>query len=366
MLASRAMRRLLPAALVPLLAVGPSCRAGRVETSRPAVPVKVAAATQATVPLKLEAVGRVEPLAEVAIKARVAGELTRVWFTEGQDVRAGDTLFTIDPRPYETALASAEAQLARDRALLRKAELDARRYADLLEQKLATPEQHDQVTANLEALRAAIDGDLSAVRNARLQLSYCTIASPIAGRTGALTWKQGNQVKANDDRPLVTVSQIEPIAAAFAVPSRWLGEVARGRGRPIRVSVSPTDGGGAADGVLSFVDNSVDAATGTVLLKARFENRGRELWPGQFVQATVVLGEEEGRVVAPTPAVQAGQEGSYVFVVKPDRTVELRPVKVARMDAREAVIASGLAPGETLVTEGQLRLVPGSRVDVRP
>jgi multidrug efflux system membrane fusion protein len=328
------------------------------------VPVKVGRTLQATVPVQLDAVGRIEPIAEVAVKARVGGELTKVWFTEGQSVSAGETLFTVDPRPYQAALEAAEALLARDRALLRKAELDARRYADLLEQQLATQEQHDQMTANLEALRAAIAGDQAAISNARLQLSYCTIESPIAGRTGALTLKAGNQVKANDDKPLVTVSQIRPIAAGFSVPARWLGEIARRRGRPIGVAVKPAESGGAALGTLSFVDNAVDAATGTVLLKATFPNVDEALWPGQFVQVTVTLGEEPDRVVAPAPAVQTGQSGAYVFVVNADQTVELRPVTVDRMDERDAVIATGLAAGEVVVTEGQLRLLPGSRVEI--
>jgi multidrug efflux system membrane fusion protein len=335
---------------------------GRAEAS---VPVRVARTLQATVPVQLNAVGRIEPIAQVAVKARVGGELTRVWFTEGQNVRAGETLFTIDPRPYQAALEAAEAQLARDRALQSKAELDARRYANLLEQQLATQEQYDQMAANLEALRAAIAGDQATVSNARLQLAYCTITSPIAGRTGALTLKRGNQVKADDDSPLVTVSQIRPIAASFSVPARWLGEIVRRRSHPIRVVVAPSESGAAAEGTLSFVDNAVDAATSTVLLKATFPNLNEALWPGQFVQVTATLGEEPDRVVAPAPAVQTGQSGPYVFVVKADQTVELRPVTVARMDERDAVIATGLAAGEMVVTEGQLRLLPGSRVDVR-
>jgi multidrug efflux system membrane fusion protein len=317
-------------------------------------------------PVQLSAVGRIEPIAEVAVKARVGGELTKVWFTEGQNVRAGETLFTIDPRPSQAALEAAEAQLARDRALLRKAELDARRYASLLEQQLAPQEQYDQMAANLEALRAAIAGDEAAVNNARLQLAYCTITSPIAGRTGALTLKRGNQVKADADSPLVTVSQIRPIAASFSVPARWLGEIARRRSRPIRVVVAPPENGATSEGTLSFVDNAVDAATSTVLLKATFPNVDEALWPGQFVQVSVTLGEEPDRVVAPAPSVQTGQSGPYVFVVKADQTVELRPVTVARMDERDAVIATGLAAGEIVVTEGQLRLLPGSRVDVHP
>jgi multidrug efflux system membrane fusion protein len=334
--------------------------------AQPAVPVTVAKVVEKTVPITFRAIGHVEPIATVAIKARIGGELQKAWFTEGQTVAKGSTLFTIDPRQYQAALRLAEAQLARDKALLEKAEADTRRYAGLVKQDFVTKEQYDQITSTAAALRAAVEADQANVDNARLQVAYCTITAPIEGRTGNLNVKVGNLVKADDTNPLVTVNQIRPIFANFSVPAQLLPQLTKHNGNRIGVTASLPHGmGPPEEGVLSFVDNAVDPATSTILLKATFANQDERLWPGQFVDIVVTLGEEPGRVVAPAPAIQTSQQGQYVFVVKADDTVELRPVKVDRIDEAEAVIDTGLKAGETVVTDGQLRLVPGAKVEIK-
>jgi multidrug efflux system membrane fusion protein len=362
-------RRRGAALLLPALATLAASCGGNGAATRgqpPPVPVTVAQVVQKTVPVSFRAIGHVEPIATVAIKARIGGELLKVSFTEGQNVAAGATLFAIDPRPYEAALAQAEAGLARNRALLAKADADAARYAGLVTQDYVTKEQYDQIVANAAALRATLAADQASVDNARLNLGYCTITAPVRGRTGALSVKTGNLVKANDDQPLVTINQTRPIYVAFPVPAQFLPALTSRREDGIRVTATLPGGEAATqEGVLSFIDNAVDPGSGTILLKATFPNQEEALWPGQFVDVTVVLGEEPNRVVAPAPAVQTGQQGLYVFVIKDDDTAEMRPVQVARIDDKEAVIASGLTAGETVVTDGQLRLIPGARVAVK-
>jgi len=313
--------------------------------------------------VSFRAIGNVEAIETVGVKARVGGELQKVGFAEGKSVRAGDVLFTIDPRPYRAALDQAEALLARDEALLAKAEDDTRRYAGLVEKDFVTREQFAQITSNAAALRAAVAADRAKIESAKLDLSFCTIASPVSGRTGNLMVKVGNLIKANDDRPIVTINQTDPIYVAFAVPAQLLPAVLQRRAAAVGVeAVVPGAGGPPAAGTLSFVDNAVDMSTSTILLKATFPNRDERLWPGQFVDVTVVLGEEADRVVCPSAAVQTGQQGQFVFVINDDQTVDLRPVTVDRMDEAEAVIAKGLSGGETVVTDGQLRLAPGGHV----
>ncbi|MCU0233162.1 MAG: efflux RND transporter periplasmic adaptor subunit [Thermoanaerobaculales bacterium] len=332
------------------------------------LPVPVAAATVElrTMPISFRAIGNVEAIETVAVKARIGGELLRVLFREGELVRRGDVLFVIDPRPYEAALAQAEAMLARDQALLGKAEADIGRYASLVGQDFVTKEQYDQVLADAAALKAAVAADQAAVVTARLNLEYCTILAPVTGRAGNLNAKVGNLIKANDDRAMVTINQIAPIKVSFSVPAQHLAAVLAHRRDGIVVIASlPADPAGPLTGELSFVDNAVDTSTSTILLKATFANAEERLWPGQFVDVTVVLGEESGRVVCPAPAVMTGQDGQHVFVIRDDRSVELRPVQVNRVDGPDAVIDRGLSAGETVVTDGQLRLVPGSVVDVK-
>lgn len=349
-------------AVLPLAACGGAKAKG--PSGPPPVPVTVGQVVQKTMPVTFRAIGHVEPIAAVAVKARIGGELQRVGFSEGQTVAAGATLFTIDPRPYRAALAQAEAGLARNRALLAKAEADSTRYAGLVSQDYVTKEQYDQILANVGALRAAIAADQANVDAARLNLAYCTITAPVSGRTGALSLKPGNLVKANDDKPLLTINQVQPIHVVFSVPAQLLPALAAKRAEALKVEAT-IPGGAAETGKLAFVDNAVDATSGTVLLKAVFANPSEALWPGQFVDVTVTLGEEADRVVAPAAAVLSGQQGQYSFVVKEDGSAELRPLKVARSDEHEAVIESGLSAGETVVTDGQLRLVPGAKVTVK-
>ena len=366
-IAASGLRSAAPAALAAVVALATACGGGQQQHgAQPAVPVTVGTVVQKTVPVTFRAIGHVEAIATVAVKARIGGELIRVWFEEGQNVAKGATLFTIDPRPYQVALRLAEAQIARDRALLVKAEADIKRYEGLVKQDFVTKEQYDQIVANAAALRAAVEADQANIDNARLQLGYCTITAPFGGRTGNLNVKVGNLVKADDSTPLVTINQIRPIFAAFSVPAQLLPQLTGHNGNRITVSARlPQNPGAPEDGVLTFVDNAVDTATSTILLKATFDNRDERLWPGQFVDIVVTLGEEPDRIVAPAPAVQTSQQGQFVFVVKDDRTVELRPVKVDRIDEAEAVIDEGLNAGETVVTDGQLRLVPGASVEIK-
>ncbi len=357
------------AAAAVLVAATFGCSRGESAAGRGAapVPVRVGKVERRTVAVTFRAIGTVEPLETVAVRSRVGGELVQVLFREGETVRAGAPLAVIDRRPYEAALAQAEAILARDQALLEKAEADVTRYAGLVAKDFITKESYDQMVANVAALRATVAADRAAVELARLNLEYCTILAPIPGRTGALTVKVGNLVKANDDKPLVTIHRTQPIQVAFAVPAQYLAPVLAQRENGIKVLAALAEGEEATEeGSLTFVDNAVDAATDTVLLKGTFANQRERLWPGQFVQVTVVLGEEPDRVVCPAAAVQTGQSGQYVFVVQEGDTVVLRPVVVARADEREAVVEQGLEGGETVVTDGHLRLASGVRVEVKP
>ena len=355
--------------IVPTLATAllGGCGDGRQQRrAQPAVPVTAAKVVQKTVPVTFRAIGHVEAIATVAVKARIGGELQKAWFTEGQNVEKGSTLFTIDPRQYEAALRLAEAQLAKDGALLEKADADIKRYEGLVKQDFVTKEQYDQIIATAASLRASVAADQANVDNARLQLAYCTITTPVEGRTGNLNVKVGNLVKADDATPLVTINQIRPIFATFSVPAQLLPQLSRHDGNRITVAASlPQNSGAPEQGTLTFVDNAVDTSTSTILLKATFANQDERLWPGQFVDIVVTLGDELNRIVAPAPAVQTSQQGQFVFVVKDDQTVELRSVKVDRMDETDAVIDSGLTAGETVVTDGQLRLVPGAKVEVK-
>jgi multidrug efflux system membrane fusion protein len=342
------------------------CKGGDKKASGPpAVPVTAAVAVRKTVPVSVRAIGHVEPIATVAVKARIGGELTEVHFREGQNVSAGATLFTIDPRQYAAALRQAEAQLARDQAQATKAEADVARYRDLVAKDFVTKEQYDQIVATAGSARASVEADQANADNARLQLAYCTITSPIAGRTGNLSVKVGNLIKANDDHGLVTINQVKPINVSFTVPAQLLPQIAKSDGRRLSVAALLPDEAMSEQGALTFVDNGVDPATSTVLLKATFPNEDERLWTGQFVDVTLILAEEADRVVVPGAAVQTSQQGDYVFIVKPDKTAELRLVKVARRDETEAVIESGLKGNETVVTDGQLRLATGARVDVK-
>jgi multidrug efflux system membrane fusion protein len=340
---------------------------GEASAAPTAIPVTTAAATRKSMPITLTVVGTAEAYSTVAVRSQITGELTSVAFSDGDDVTKGQLLFSLDRRPFETALEQAEANLQRDLAQAANAKAQTDRYRDLTSRGIATKEQLDQFATNAVALDATVAADRAAVESAKVQLTYATILSPISGRTGKLMVHPGNLVRANDTTPLVVINQIAPIYVSFGVPETQLGALKESMARrALDVEARPSeDKGPPSRGHVSFLDNAVDPTTGTIEIRGRFPNEDRRLWPGQFVNVTVTLGVEPDAIVVPTTAVQNGQQGTYVFVVKGDSTVELRPVKVSRAAGAETVVRSGLAAGETVVTEGQLRLVPGVRITAR-
>ena len=330
-----------------------------------AVPVAVGTVVRKTVPVEVRAIGNVQPYSTVSVKSRVAGQIIKVGFQEGQEVHKGDLLFRIDPRPYEVALKQGEANQARDEAQAHNAEADAARYEALFKQGIIARQQYEQVRTNAEALRSQVAADEAAIEITRVQLNYTSIRSPIDGRTGNLLVHEGNLVKEND-AILVVIHQIQPIYVAFSIPQQFLPEVKRFMAqRTLRARAIPKEGGAAATGDLTFVDNSIDVATGTIQLKATFANQSRSLWPGEFVDVVLDLSAQANALLVPSEAVQTGQQGNYVFVVKADNTAEVRPVMVGRSIEGQTVITSGVAAGETVVSDGQLRLTPGAKVKAR-
>ncbi|MBP8645312.1 MAG: efflux RND transporter periplasmic adaptor subunit [Syntrophobacteraceae bacterium] len=332
-----------------------------------AVPVTVTEALQKDVPVQLRAIGTVQAYSTVSIRAQVTGELLSVHFKEGQDVKKGDLLFTIDPKPFEARLKQAEAHLARDRAQLANARKQVERYGSVVRKGYVPEEQYDQISANAAALEASVRADEAAVEMAKLELSYCTIRSPIDGTMGEVKVHQGNLIKANDnDNPMVTIKQISPIHVSFFIPEKDLPEVKKhmAAGKLEVASIIPGNEGEPFSGALDFVDNTVDPGTGTIQLKALYSNQDKKLWPGQFVNVVLTLATQPNAVVLPSRAVQTGQGGKYLFVVKPDLTVDYRPVTVGRILDQEIVIEKGVAPGEKVVTDGHLRLAPGSKISI--
>jgi multidrug efflux system membrane fusion protein len=335
--------------------------------AREAVPVVVVTAVQKAVPLQLRAVGNVEAYAIVSVKSQVTGVLNQAHFKEGQDVKKGQLLFTIDPRPFEAALKQAEANLARDTAQVRNLREQVRRYAELVDKQYVSREQYDQIKANADAAEAVVDADKAAVENAKVQLSYCYIYSPVNGRVGSLLVNEGNLVRVNDASPLVIIHQINPINVSFAVPEQHLADLKRHMaGGKLHVDATfQSDESRPEQGILAFVDNAVDRSTGTIKLKAEFANRERRLWPGQFVNVALTLATQSDAVVVPAEAIQVGPEGQQVFVVKGDQRVEMRLVTVGRTQEGLAVVAKGLKPGEVVVREGQFLLGPDSLVEIK-
>ena len=332
-----------------------------------AVPVTVAQVVQKSMPIEITVIGAAEPYSSVSIRSQITGQMTAVNFTEGDDVRAGQVLFALDRRPLEAALEQAKANLDRDIAQAANAAAQFKRFQELADRGIATKEQVDTARTSMTALNATVNADRAALENAQVQLQYATITATISGRTGALQVHEGNLVRANDQTPLVVINQIAPISVAFAVPEARLPELKRYMERgALRVTATPPkDEAPPAVGRISFVDNQVDQTTGTIKLKGTFPNEDRRLWPGQFLNVTVTLTNDPTAIVVPTAAVQTGQQGQYVFVVKDDHTVEMRSVVVSRTSSAETVLANGVKPGETVVTDGHLRLVPGSLISVK-
>ncbi len=330
----------------------------------PAVPVVIAPVVTKTVPLRVQAIGNIEPYATVSLKARVDGQIVKVFFSDGQEVVAGQPLFQLDPRPAQALLQQAEAALLRDKAQLERARAQEQRYKDLLQKNFISQDAYAQFRTNVDTAEATARADEAVVDNGRLQLEYTTIRSPINGRTGKIAIQLGNMVKANDTNSLVVINQVSPVYLSFAVPEQYLGAIGKymAAGKlPVEARLSDSDSN-AVSGELAFIDNAVDASTGMVRLRAIFQNKDRVLWPGQFVTAVVTLHEQQNAIVVPSQAVQTGPKGQFVFVVN-DLVAEMREVVVERVEGPQTVIAKGLAAGEQVVTSGQSRLVPGIKVN---
>jgi membrane fusion protein, multidrug efflux system len=360
----RIHRRKLIQALGVVLAVAACSKPPEQRT--PPVPVQVAPVTQIAAPLTISANGVVEPLQTVAVQAQVGGTLDAVAFHEGDDVQAGQILFRIDARPFEAALRQAQAALARDEAQMQNAQRDAERYKALAEKDYVTKSQADQASSSAASLRATVVADSATVDNAKLNLGYTTIRAPIAGRTGRLLVRQGNLVRSNAD-PLVVINQLRPILVRFPVVQHDFPAVQRRTAQgPVTVRVATADSGRVNEsGTLAFLDNAVDSLTGTVTAKARFANQTNLLWPGEYVRATVELSVQANAIAIPTRAVLAGQQGSYVFVIGGDKTAKVRPISVGREVGEMTTIEQGLTAGEQVVVDGQSRLTPNAKVDVK-
>jgi membrane fusion protein, multidrug efflux system len=384
-------------ALAAVLALAGCDRAGSAQAPAAplAVPVTAGEAVEKSVPIQLTAVGNAMAYTTVGIKSQINGQVVQVHFKEGLDVRTGDLLFTIDPRPFEAALRQAEAallqrhaevqqaiaNLERDTAQLANARVQERRYRELVDRELVAREQYEQLQTNLAAMAATVQADRAAVENAKaseraaqatvdnakLQLAYTAIHAPIDGRTGNLLVQNGNIAKANDDNPMVVINQVHPMYVSFAVPEQHLAEIKKYRAEgQLRVEVRPPHQSQTlATGELTFINNAVDQTTGTIQLKATFANTDNVLWPGQFLDVVLTL-RNRTAIVVPSQAIQPGQQGPFVFVVKADATVEARPVVPGTRLGAETIVEQGLRAGERVVTDGQLRLVPGAKVEIKP
>jgi multidrug efflux system membrane fusion protein len=345
--------------------IAPDTRAA-IPKVAPTVPVGVAPVVARSVPVRLRAIGNVEPFTTVSVKARIDGQIVAVHFKDGQEVHKGETLFEIDRRPLEAQLQAAQANLLKDRALQDHANEQLKRYKELLDQKFVSPDAYAQIRTNAETAAAQIRADTAGIQSAQLSLDYCTIRSPITGYAGKIQIQEGNLVKANDTNPLVVINQVVPIDASFSVPEQSLAAVRKYQADgELQVTAQvPNSGLPPVAGRLSFIDNATDETTGTIKLKAEFQNVDKALWPGQFVDVVLTLTHQDNAVVVPSTAIQNGPNGQYVFVVKADHTVEMRDIKVSRNEGDFAVIASGVKPGDTVVTVGQLRLAPGAKVTI--
>ena len=350
-----AIWRLSPGTEVPVAAA---------QTATPGVPVTAGTVAAQDVPVFLNGIGTVQAYNMVAIKSRVDGQIVKVDFKEGQDVKEGEPLLQIDPRPFQAALEQAQANKQKDEAQLVGAQLDLDRYEKLIGSGWQTRQSYDQQKATVGQLQASIKGDEAQINTAKLNLSYSDIRSPIDGRLGAKLVDKGNLVHANDNAPLVTITEVKPIFVSFTLPQETLGDVRENhKGLPLVVYAYSGDGKKQlAEGKLTLIDNSIDQSTGTVHLKARFDNDDERLWPGQFVSLRVVLSTRREVATVPAQTVQNGPNGYYAYVIKPDDTVEKRAVDIASIQDGIAVVTKGLSPGEQIVVDGQYRLTEGIRV----
>jgi len=331
-----------------------------------AVPVTTARAIEKPVPVEVTTIGTGEALSTVDVRAQVAGPLLSVQFTEGQDVQQGQLLFTIDPRPFEVAVQQAEAAVAKDEAQAKGTENTRARNEDLFKRELLSRSDYDASVTAATGAAAMVLADKAALESAKLQLQYTKILAPVSGRTGALLVHQGSLVRSTDTSPLVVINQIAPIRVAFAVPGQYLATIRAEQAKaPLFTDASMPGSDTSSKGSVTFIDNTIDSTTGTIKLKATFPNGNHELWPGALVQVKMRLSVDPHAIVVPAGAVQNGQQGQFVFVVASDRTVSMRPVTIARTNGDDAVVSAGLKVGEEVVTDGQLRLVPGSRISAK-
>jgi membrane fusion protein, multidrug efflux system len=344
---------------------GPQAKA---QAPAPLVPVTAGTVIAQNVPVYLQGIGTVQAYNTVSVKARVDGQIVKVDFKEGQEVKEGDSLFQIDPRPYQAALEQAQATKQKDEAQLAGARLDLDRYSKLLGTGYQTRQSYDNQTALVAQLQAAIKGDQAAIDNAALNLGYADISSPIDGRLGARLVDKGNLVHANDNTALVMITELKPIFVSFTLPQDTLDQLRQEQDKaPLTVRAYSSDGNTLLSvGKLTLIDNTIDQATGTIHLKARFDNLDERLWPGEFVSLRVILRTRPNVATVPAQTVQEGPEGNYAYIIKPDNTVERRTVDVAAIQDGIAVISKGLMPGERVVVDGQYRLTQGARVKILP
>jgi membrane fusion protein, multidrug efflux system len=374
---TRVRKFLLPLLLLPVMVLascgdggGPApdvTGSGAIERPREtsAVPVAVAKVKRTTIPVELRAIGTGQAYKTVSVESQVAGIVKDVHYRQGQFVHQGDRLITLDKSPFLAALEQSQAALTRDQAQAQLDQVELQRYEGLYKQGIVSKEQYDQYLATSTAAGATVNVDQAAIQTAKIQLSYCSIYAPISGVTGAQLVYPGAAVKANDVPVLVVINQVSPIYVNFSVPQQYLESVKRLMARSrLPVQATPTGDSAPENGVLTFVNNTVDPTTGTISLEASFPNTDRQLWPGQFSNVLLRLGEQPNVLVVPAQAVQAGQQGDYVFVTKPDMTVDVRQVNVGQTVNNETEIVRGLSPGETVVTDGQVRLVPGTKIYV--
>jgi multidrug efflux system membrane fusion protein len=352
--------------MVLLLTAAACAKKAEKPKGRPPALVITVGASQQDVPLQLKAIGTMEASESVTIRTQISGEITKVAFREGQDVQKGALLFQLDPRVYQAAIRKAEATLVRDRVIMVNARKDFERYSQLVKDGIVTQEQAEGYRTKSESAAADVSSDQAAVDSAREQLAYCTISAPIGGRLGVLAVDRGNVVKANDIA-LLTINKLTPIHASFTIPEINLPEIKqRLTGGKLAVEAEvPGNAGVTERGFVSFFDNTVDPATGTIRLKAAFDNTSKQLWPGQFVNLTITLAVKKNAVVVPSQAVQTGQKGQYVFVINPDATAAIRPVVTGPVSQGMTTIESGLKPGEQVVIDGQMRVVPGGKVEIK-